>query len=279
MNRFSNSDEVPRIEGHIGGRMPTRWIEVNGVQLRYDYLPGPSLAVVLVHEMGGMLESWDDIIPLLFGKVTLLRYDQRGAGLSEKPRTSFAIGDAADDLAMLAETLLPDIPIVVVGAAVGGAIAATFAARHPDKIKALILLAPATGLADEKLAAAKANIDKLEQSDVRRTFPGKAWIDLSRFERIRLAADPTSLAATWRMLADLKMDEVLRAISCPTLVLGGRHDTARPPDHLAGVAAQIAHARFEVLEAGHILAMDAPERVASVILSFLEECLAEKNHL
>ena len=57
MNRFSNSDEVPRIEGHIGGRMPTRWIEVNGVQLRYDYLPGPSLAVVLVHEMGGMLES------------------------------------------------------------------------------------------------------------------------------------------------------------------------------------------------------------------------------
>ena len=127
--------------------MPTKWIEVNGVQLRYDYLPGPSLALVLVHEMGGMLESWDDIIPILSGKVTLLRYDQRGAGLSEKPRTPFAIEDAADDLAMLAETLLPDVRTVVVGAAVGGAIAATFAVRHPDKIKALILLAPATELA------------------------------------------------------------------------------------------------------------------------------------
>lgn len=254
--------------------MPTKWIEVNGIQLRYDYRPGPSLALVLVHEMGGLLESWDDIIPYLSGKVTLLRYDQRGAGLSEKPRTPFAIEDAADDLAMLVDTLLPEIPIIVVGAAVGGAIAATFAARHPGKIKALILLAPATELAGERLAAAKAHIDKLELSNVRSTFPEKAWIDLSPFERIRLAADPSSLAATWRMLADLEMDGVIRAISCPTLVLAGRHDTARPPEHLAGVAARIAHARFAVIEAGHILAMDAPERVASAIFSFLEESFA-----
>jgi len=259
--------------------MPTQWIEVNGVQLRYDYLPGPSPALVLVHEMGGLLESWDGIIPFLSGKVALLRYDQRGAGLSEKPRAPFAIEDAADDLAMLADAILPDRPVIVVGAAVGGAIAAMFAVRHPGKVKALILLAPATELAGERLAAANANIDKLERSDVRSAFPEKAWIDLSRFERIRLAADPSSLAATWRMLANLEMDDVIQAISCPTLVLGGRHDTARPPEHLAGVAARIAHARFAVIEAGHILAMDAPERVASAILSFLEECTAGQNHV
>ena len=40
--------------------------------------------LVLVHEMGGTLDSWDQVMPALTNSRRVLRYDTRGAGLSAK---------------------------------------------------------------------------------------------------------------------------------------------------------------------------------------------------
>ncbi len=61
------------------------FVEVNGTALRYDVCGGGS-TLVLIHEMGGTLESWDLVVPLLSSKRCVLRYDTRGAGLSQKIR-------------------------------------------------------------------------------------------------------------------------------------------------------------------------------------------------
>jgi pimeloyl-ACP methyl ester carboxylesterase len=65
-------------------------MEVNGTALRYDLtadVTGASAStLVLIHEMGGTLESWDAALPLLAGRRRALRYDTRGAGLSQKIR-------------------------------------------------------------------------------------------------------------------------------------------------------------------------------------------------
>ena len=72
--------------------------EVNGTALRYD-LDGNGLStLVLIHEMGGTLESWDLVAPLLSGKRRILRYDTRGAGLSQKVRGMLTIDAMVDDL-------------------------------------------------------------------------------------------------------------------------------------------------------------------------------------
>src|SRR5690606_29404053 len=71
---------------------PMDWAEVNGVSLRYDVRgEGPSL--VLIHEMGGTLESWDGVIDQLAAHFRVLRFDQRSAGWSEKVRTPFTLDD------------------------------------------------------------------------------------------------------------------------------------------------------------------------------------------
>ena len=63
------------------------FIEANGVSLRYA-VQGSGKPVVLIHEMGGTLESWGLLAPLLAAKRRVVRYDTRGAGFSEKIRGS-----------------------------------------------------------------------------------------------------------------------------------------------------------------------------------------------
>jgi len=249
--------------------MPNRWIEANGVQLRYELTPGASGTVVLLHEMGGMLESWDAVVPLVTPFACVLRYDQRGAGLSEKPPGPYAIDQAADDLAVLLAALAIAEPVAVVGAAVGAAVATAFAARHPHATAALALLAPATVMDKAKRPANEQRIAAIERLGIRHAFADDAASPRSRYEELRLAADPAGLAATWRMLARLDLDAALSAIRCPTLVVAGRRDGARPPDHVAGVAAKIDGAEFAVLETGHVMAIDTPDLVAETLLDFL----------
>lgn len=249
--------------------MPNRWIEANGVQLRYAQQPGPPGLVVLLHEMGGMLESWDEVAPLLAPFASVLRYDQRGAGLSEKPPGPYTIEQAAGDLASLLAALAIAQPVAVVGAAVGAAVAAAFAARYPHVIGALALLAPATTLDKAKRPKTEQRIAAIERLGIRQAFADETSETRSRYEELRLAADPAGLAATWRMLAGLDLDADLAAIHCPTLVVAGRQDAARPPAHVAGVAARIAGAEFLVLETGHVMAIDTPDLVAATLGGFL----------
>lgn len=62
------------------------WIEVNGTCLRYELSGTGDKVLVLVHEMGGTLDSWDQVMPMLSPGRRILRHDWRGAGMSEKLR-------------------------------------------------------------------------------------------------------------------------------------------------------------------------------------------------
>src|SRR5487761_2233004 len=66
------------------GRNAMNWIEVNGTSLRYELTGAGPTTLVLIHEMGGTLDSWDQVMPAVSNTRRVLRYDTRGAGLSEK---------------------------------------------------------------------------------------------------------------------------------------------------------------------------------------------------
>lgn len=64
----------------------------------------------------------------------------------------------------------------------------------------------------------------------------------------------------------------LKAISCPTLVLGGRQDTICPPALHDAVAAAIPHARLTIVEdCGHLSALEQPEVVTTLLHRWLED--------
>jgi 3-oxoadipate enol-lactonase len=252
--------------------MPADWIDAGGIQLRYEFTPGPGRPVVLIHEMGGTLESWDEVAPLLSQCCPVLRYDQRGAGLSEKPPGEMTVAQLAGDLSGLLSALGIREPVAVAGTAVGAAVAAGFAALHPQHAGAAILLSPAMELKGERRTAALQRIDALERQGVRTAFASAVSSAPPRFGVLRLTADPAALAASWRMLADLDMSALLPRIACPTLVAAAIRDSSRPPEYAADIAGSIPGARFVAIEGTHYMAFESPALVAETISTFLTDC-------
>ena len=107
------------------------FIEANGVGLRCELSGGGDRTLVLVHEMGGSLESWDDVAPRFAKSRRVLRYDTRGAGMSQKVRGELTLDTMADDIAALLDHFGIAGKVALAGVAVGGAIALHFAARYP----------------------------------------------------------------------------------------------------------------------------------------------------
>lgn len=247
--------------------MDMRWIEANGARFRYEHHRRGAPTVVLLHEMGGALESYDDLLARLGARWSILRYDQRGAGLSDRITGPLSVDMPAADLKALLDGLNIDGPVAVVGAAVGAAVAIRFASRYPQKVNALALLAPSTGLIAGRSAATMEKIKKLERSGAQTV----ASISPDQDEASCRRPDPASYAATWRMLFELDLKVDFTRIACPTLVVAGLQDTDRPPDHVAQVASLIPGARFMILDTGHVMAIDTPDLVATTLTAFLDD--------
>lgn len=259
------------------------WIEANGASLRCELRGQGGSTLVLVHEMGGTLESWDAVLPRLASGRRVLRYDTRGAGASSKIRGIAEIDQMADDLAALLDALDIPAPVALAGCAVGGAIAVRFAARFPARVAALIAMAPALGVAPERRQATLERARLAEEQGMGpgadavfdATWPPPLRRDMASFRSYRakwLANDPHSFAAINRMLAGLDMAADLAAIACPTLLLAGEFDQLRPPALIEPLAQQIKDARFVALPTGHFMAVQTPAPVAARIDDFLIGC-------
>jgi 3-oxoadipate enol-lactonase len=166
--------------------------------------------LVLVHEMGGSLKSWDDVAPRFAESRRVLRYDTRGAGLSQKVRGELTLDTMADDIAALLDAYGIAGKVALAGIAVGGAIALHFAARHPKRTSAVVVGSPATGIAAERRVPALERLAKIEaagmafavEDSMQNGYAPELRSDLKRFERFRtrwLGNDPSSYATIWRM--------------------------------------------------------------------------------
>lgn len=257
------------------------WLSTPDISLRYEVSGNGPDTLLLLHEMGGTLESWDGLLPLLLPRYRIVRYDQRGAGLSEKPRQPFAMADAGHDAAALLDALGICAPVVPVGTAIGGAVALHLAAAYPGRVRAVIATSPATGV---PASARQTLLDRaalLEREGTRATvesgldqgYPPLLRGDAERFAQTRaqrMAADPFGQAATMRMLAGLDMAADLASIACPALILAGRYDLGRPAERVAPVAKAIRGAEYRVVESGHFMAIQTPDLVAAEIHRFLD---------
>lgn len=257
------------------------FIELNGVALRYELSGIGDRTLVLVHEMGGSLESWDDVVPRFAGSRRVLRYDTRGAGMSQKARGELTFATMATDIAGLLDAHNIASQVALAGVAVGGAIALQFAAQYPERTSAVIVGSPATGIAAARRPAAFERLAKIEAEGMSSVaedamlngYAPELRGDGRRFEQFRarwLGNDPSSYATIWRMLANAEMQEALGEIKCPALVIGGSLDRVRPPAIAQEVATTIPGARYVEVRTGHYMAVQTPDLVANCIDEFLK---------
>lgn len=256
------------------------WLDLTTTALRYDLQGNGPATLVLVHEMGGTLESWDQVLPALLPGRRILRYDTRGAGQSEKARGTLTFPTMAADIAGLLDALNIQGPVALAGCAVGAGIALTFAGTYPERTTAVVAMAPATGMPPERRDAVLTRVAALEAATMRdavedsfaSSYPPEVRHDPEQYRIFRarwLANDPASYATIYRMLVHADMTETFSRITCPVLTLAGTHDKLRPPPVVQPIAAQIPGAHFEPIESGHFMAVQTPILVAEAINNFL----------
>ena len=129
------------------------FVDANGVSLALRSCRPARASVVLLHELGGTLNSWDAVAPRLAGRYRVLRFDQRGSGLSEKvcgsssPTTCWWTISRRSP----ADSARPPYNFVTVAAAATQSL--RFLEKHPDQVAALVLCNPAPGVDPSRAAA------------------------------------------------------------------------------------------------------------------------------
>jgi pimeloyl-ACP methyl ester carboxylesterase len=112
-------------------------VRVNDIEMNYE-LHGEGEPLVLIMGFTGSLEGWRPLVPAFAREYRVLIFDNRGAGLTDKPAGPYSIPMMADDAAGLMDALGIESANVY-GMSMGGMIAQELTLRHPQKVRALVL--------------------------------------------------------------------------------------------------------------------------------------------
>ena len=207
---------------------------------------------------------------------TLVRYDERGCGLSDHDLTNCSLDDWVADLEAVVDDLGADrFPLL--GVSQGGPVAVTFAARHPERVSKLVLVntylagsrVRAASDEDRQLAQVQLDLIRLgwERDDAafRQFFThsimpdatGELWQAFAELLRRTTSAENAArLMHTWR---GLDVTDAAPLVQCPTLVMHSRGDLRVPFDEGRKLAAAIPGSRFvPMASSNHLMRVDEP---------------------
>lgn len=217
---------------------------------------------------------WRHWLEALSEQRTLVRYDPRGSGLSDRNVAEFSLDAWVADLEAVADTLgLRRFPLI--GLCQGGPVAVAYAARHPGRVSRLILydsylhgafVRPAPDLLARQARALSQMIEVGWGQDAgafREIFanlmmPGadKAWLSVIG-ELQRRSASPKNACRLWDAFNRFDIRKEAPKITVPTLIFHVRGDAMVPFEAGRRLAALIPDARFVPLDgANHILLPD-----------------------
>lgn len=292
------ADRLPRREL---ARPQSRFVRLDGIEVHHevhgaDHAP----TLTLSHHFYGSTSVWDRLVPLLADRHRVVTWDRPGFGLTERP-----VRDARSEnpytraaTARLGWSLLDALSIgetVLVGASAGGTNVLEMYAQQPDRVRALVLLAPAiTGdvgapprlrplLNSRPLRRVAPRTVERVAGEVTRERMTRSWADPSRAEDVDLAPYEHMLRiegwsrGLWEVVTaepPPDMRPVLRSVRVPTLVVTGAQDRTIPPRWGRWVAASVPGGRFQLLpDCGHVPHQERPAELAAIVRPFLAEVL------
>ena len=237
----------------------------DGTRLAYSRIGAGSRLIVqggnwLTHlEEDTQSPVWRPLIDALSGDFSLLRYDQRGMGLSDWDIGDYEIDTLVADLEAVIDSVT-DQPVVLLGMCQAAAVKLVYAARHPERVARLILI---SGL-ERGWAGRSAGISR--QADAFAAMTLKGWgsnspafrqmfssllIPDARSEQLssmnelqRLSASPENAVRVQQFMGRVDLRAYLPELKVPTLVVHPQGDPFIPLKEGKKLAAGIPQARF-----------------------------------
>ncbi|MGW0821969.1 alpha/beta fold hydrolase [Streptomyces sp. NPDC002845] len=234
---------------------------------------------------------WSHWLGGLARKRQLIRYDERGCGLSDWAVPSFTFDDWVDDLETVVEAVgLDRFPLL--GVSQGGAVAVAYAVRHPERVSRLILAGAyargrqirARNEAEGDDAALDLDLARVgwTHQDPRflRVFATQFlpegtpedWDGFTAFQR--QTTSPANGARFLEEFARIDVSDIAHRVDCPTLIIHSRDDERVPASQANELASLIPDSRLVLLKSRNHL-LTAFEPAWDEFLSHIDAFLAE----
>jgi len=214
---------------------------------------------------------WRHWFEALSERHTLVRYDPRGSGLSDRNADDFCLEAWISDLEAVVDAVgLKRFPLI--GLCQGGTVAVAYAARHPERVSRLILYdsylcggyAKDVDESVQKQARALSQMIEVgwgrEAGAFREVFANLLMPDATKEqlrwigELQRRSASATNASRLWDAFNTFDIRDVAGKLTVPTLIFHVRGDAMVPFEAGRRLAATIPNARFVPLEGkNHIL--------------------------
>src|SRR5712671_6855331 len=265
--------------------MTMQYAEVNGIRVAYCvHVSGPPLVLILGYRLSSL--AWPlAFIEALAQRFTVVLFDNRGTGASDKPTFGYEISNMARDVG----GLLDHLKIAranVLGYSMGGAIAQEFIRQFPDRVLGLVLCATMCGgpravYAPPAVVRVMRELDGLKPEEIARQIWSVSYSagylenhrELAEDQMRREIAAPTPLHAAdlqYQAFAEFDCSKALPNVKAPTLVLTGDLDQLVSPQNSKFIASLIPEARLIVIPGcGHRMMWEATDECVGFVTEFL----------
>lgn len=285
MNQRPEIDDAERLHPPAGSPMTMRYADINGIRIAYGVRgSGPPLVLIMGYRLSSL--AWPlDFIEALAVRFTVVIFDNRGTGESDKPTIGYEISNMARDVRGVMDHLQIQRANVL-GYSMGGAIAQEFVRQFPDRVLGMVLCATMCGgaraiYASSSVVRVMRELDGLKPEEIARQIwrvtysPGYLETHRERAEdqmRREIAA-PTPLHAAdlqFQAFAEFDCSKALPNIQAPTLVLTGDLDQLISPQNSKFIASLIPGASLIVIPGcGHRMMWEATEECVGFVMEFL----------
>ncbi|MGA8969786.1 MAG: alpha/beta fold hydrolase [Pseudolabrys sp.] len=262
----------------------------DGVRIAYA-LAGQGLPVVKAANWLNHLEYdwqspiWSRLLHELATRHRLVRYDERGNGLSDWDVDDISFEAFVRDLESVIEAAGLD-RFALLGISQGCAVSIVYAIRHPERVSRLVLYGGfARGRTKRDAEHARTLFSIVEQGWGKENpafrqfftslfFPEGTPEQMQWFNDLqRITTSPENALRIMRATGDVDISDLLPQVRVPTLVLHCRNDAAVVFDEGRRLAAGIPGAKFVALESRNHLVLESEpawEKLIGEIKAFLE---------
>jgi pimeloyl-ACP methyl ester carboxylesterase len=263
-------------------------IDIDGLKVHYKETgPLGAPALLLLHGFGSSLQAWDDWSVKLEQKYRVIRLDLPGFGLTgASPDHDYSEEKDLTILTHFADKLGLD-KFSVIGHSMGGKMAWSLAAAQPDRVQALVLMAP-DGFPETKDIGTKPYevpaimgviqyfLPKyLVRKSIEPAFANSAALNEALVNRYfdMLRAPGVRGAILDRSNQTIYSDPVprLKAIKAPTLLIWGEQDQMIPSTNAQSYANVLSNSTTVLVpKLGHLLQEEQPEKGLAAVMQFLD---------
>jgi N-formylmaleamate deformylase len=257
----------------------------NGAELSYLRTGGDKPPVVLLHGLTANGACWTPVARALEGYYDIVLPDARGHGSSGVPADGYRYEELAADVVGLMDALGLTTPILL-GHSMGGMTAAVVASQNPRRLRGLVLVDPTfltpqrqRDVYDSDVAEQhRRTLGKTKEeflAELRRRYARRSPEIVELIVQARLQTDVRAFGVLTPPNPDYR--RLVQGLAVPSLLViaDGGVVSREVAEELAQLNPRMSIE--QILDAGHGIPYDQPERLATVVRAFLEDITGRRS--